>query len=271
MSAADRVDPEAVAFLRAAGCVYAEDEARILTEAASSADELEVFLARRAAGEPLEYIVGWAAFSGLRVPVRAGVFVPRRRSEFLAEVAVEVVRETAARLGAAARPVRVLDLCCGSGAIGLVVATQSGDVDLLAADDSPVAVECASANLAGVGGRVYQGDLFEAIPDVERHGLDLIIANAPYVPTGEIPTLPAETRLFEPAPTFDGGPDGTGVQRRILGSAAEWLRAAGVVLVETAAGMADKTARLATDAGFAAEVLTCADLGATVVKATRRP
>ena len=159
LSPSRRVDPDTVAFLLAAGCVYAEDEARILTESAGSADELRSFLDRRASGEPLEYVVGWAEFCGLRISLSSGVFVPRRRSEFLAECVVQAALSAAIRTGDAARRVKVLDMCCGSGAIGLAVASRVREVELLAADCSPIAVECARENLAAVGGRVYQGDL----------------------------------------------------------------------------------------------------------------
>jgi release factor glutamine methyltransferase len=269
MPPARRVEADTVAFLRAAGCVYAEDEARILTESARSADELKSLLGRRASGEPLEYIVGWAEFCGLRIPLRRGVFVPRRRSEFLAECAVQLVCAAAARTGGDRRRVRVLDMCCGSGAIGLAVATRTGGVELLAVDDSPTAVGCARENLAGVGGRVYQGDLFEPIPRIELHRLDLIIANAPYVPTDEIQRLPVEARMYEPMSTLDGGPDGTRAQGRILASAAGWLRASGQVLIETERRMSAQTAAIAEEHGFTVEVRESAELGATVVLGTR--
>lgn len=267
MTPAVHVDPDTVAFLRAAGCVYAEEEARILTEAARSPSELRAFLDRRAKGEPLEYVAGWAGFCGLRVPLCSGVFVPRRRSEFLAECAVRLADAIATRGGT--RRVRVLDLCCGSGAIGLAVALGSRGVELLAVDDSPIAVECARGNLARVSGRVYRGDLFAALPRTELHSLDLIVANAPYVPTAEIQRLPAEARRYEPMSTLDGGPDGTSVQRRILESAAEWLRSPGAVLIETAEEMADSTSRIAIEAGFTREIRACADLDATVLIAAR--
>jgi release factor glutamine methyltransferase len=267
MQPSDQVDPGVVAFLRAAGCVYAEEEARILTESARSSDELRAFLDRRAEGEPLEYIVGWAEYCGLRIPLCRGVFVPRRRSEFLAECSIQLVTATAERTDGAP-PVRVLDMCCGSGAIGLAVAVGSTNVELLAADNSSVAVGCARENLARVNGSVYQGDLFAALPRTELHGLDVILANAPYVPTEKIQTLPAEARLYEPLSTLDGGPEGTSVQRRILESAAEWLRTPGAVLIETAEEMADMTLQIAREAGFASEIRASAELDATVVIGT---
>ncbi len=262
------VDPRVVALLRTAGCVYPEDEALILTEAAGSSSELDALLARRVDGEPLEYVVGWAEFCGIRIPVRPGVFIPRRRSEFLADCAARTIHEAYGRSGGS-RSVKVLDLCCGSGALGLVIAARSEGVELLASDISPVAVECARENLARVGGRVYQGDLYAALPQAELHSLDLIVVNAPYVPTGEIRKLPAEARLYEPVPTLDGGPDGMSLLRRVLDGANDWLAASGHVVIETGSEMAEATAQIAGDAGFSSEVRRCADMNATVVGATR--
>jgi len=114
-----KTDEVVIARLRAAGCVFAEEEAALLTSAAGSPAELDAMVARRAGGEPLEQVVGWAEFAGLRVFVNPGVFVPRRRSEFLVEVAVML---TASQYGTA--PPVVADLCCGTGALGLAVAVR---------------------------------------------------------------------------------------------------------------------------------------------------
>jgi release factor glutamine methyltransferase len=265
---APRIDPESVAFLRAAGCVYAEDEARILTESARSGAELETFLGRRAAGEPLEYVVGWAEFCGLRITVNHGVFVPRRRSEFLAECAIRAVSAAALVAGREPGPVKLLDMCCGSGAIGLAVAIRSDNVDVLACDSSSAAVECARQNLAPVCGRVYEGDLYGPLPGAEMNSVDLIVASAPYVPTKEIPRLPAEARLYEPASALDGGADGTRLQSRILVSAREWLREGGLVMMETAPSMSDLTAATAENSGFVVEVRRSPERDAAVIVAT---
>jgi len=114
-SAARQSRAAVVAALRAAGCVFAEDEARLLIDAAGTMDELAAMVARRAGGLPLEHVLGWAQFWGLRIVVEPGVFVPRRRSEFLVRQAAVLARrrETADR-----SPVVVVDLCCGSGAVG---------------------------------------------------------------------------------------------------------------------------------------------------------
>ncbi|MDN5895471.1 MAG: methyltransferase, partial [Nocardioides sp.] len=136
--------PGLVERLRAAGCVHAEEEAALLSEAASGV-ELERLVARRAAGEPLEHVVGWALFDGHRVAVRPGVFVPRRRTEPMITEAADSVRE----------PTLVVDLCCGSGALGLALARRLAgagfEVKLHAADLMDEAVECARENLGDLG------------------------------------------------------------------------------------------------------------------------
>ncbi len=213
---------ELVAALRAAGCVFAEDEAAILLASASSHAELAAMLARRVAGEPLEHVVGWAQFAGLRVLVEPGVFVPRRRSEALVEVAV----------GLAGRGATVLDLCCGSGALGLAVATRVPGVRLHAADVDPAAVRVARRNLEPVGGTVHHGDLFAAVPGSLAGRVDLVLANVPYVPHDELRLLPHEAREHEPAVALDGGGDGLDVLRRLAREVAAWLAPGGSVLSE---------------------------------------
>ncbi len=191
-----------VARLRAAGCVFAEEEAAELLAAATGPAHLASLLDRRVAGEPLELVLGWTAFCGLRVAVEPGVFVPRQRTALLVERAVALLRD-------APRTPLVVDLCCGSGAVGLAVATVLGPVELHAADVDPVAVRCARRNLAGVGGRVHQGDLYAALPEGLRGRVDLLAVNAPYVPSAAIASMPPEARDAEPRTALDGGPDGT--------------------------------------------------------------
>src|ERR1700732_3126871 len=112
-------DASVVARLRAAGCVFAEDEAAVLVATSRSRAELDALVGRRAAGEPLEQVVGWAEFAGQRILVDPGVFVPRRRSEFLVAVGVGLGRS---RLGGRSAVPVIVDLCCGTGALGLGVA-----------------------------------------------------------------------------------------------------------------------------------------------------
>jgi release factor glutamine methyltransferase len=247
-----------VGRLRAAGCVFAEDEARLLVDEAASAAELEILVARRAAGEPLEHVLGWAEFSGLRIAVAAGVFVPRRRTEVLVEAAV-----TLARPGAV-----VVDLCCGSGALGLAVATAVDGVELHAADVDPAAVACARANVARVGGRAYSGDLFEALPAALRGRVDVLLANVPYVPTEAIALMPPEARLHEARVALDGGADGLDVARRVIVSAPLWLAPGGSLLFETSEAQASAAVAAATAAGLRARLVTDDERGATIVVGT---
>ncbi|NUP74614.1 MAG: putative protein N(5)-glutamine methyltransferase [Sinomonas sp.] len=212
--------------LRAAGCVFAEDEARLLREAAPDGAGLEALVARRIVGEPLESVVGWAEFCGLRVAVAPGVFVPRRRSELVAREAVAL----AAAVGVGAV---VVDLCCGSGAIGAAVAKAVPGIELHAADIDPVAVGVAGRNIAPFGGRAYAGDLFGALPARLRNRVDVIAANAPYVPSAEVALMPTEARDYEPLAALDGGSDGLDIQRRAVAEAGEWLVPAGTLLNET--------------------------------------
>jgi release factor glutamine methyltransferase len=256
-------DPAVVARLRAAGCVFAEEEADLLTVAATTPAELARLVDLRVAGRPLEQILGWAEFCGLRIEVDPGVFVPRRRSEFL------VGRAVALSAGGSRVPLVIADLCCGTGAIGVAVARAVRAADLYAADIDPAAVKCARRNVATVGGQAFQGDLFAAFPSSLRGRIDVLTVNAPYVPTDEIRFMPPEARLHEPRIALDGGPDGVGLHRRVAAQAADWLSAAGRLLIETSDQQGTLTAAAVSDGGLAATVVTDDDLEATVVIGAR--
>ncbi|RJL27095.1 putative protein N(5)-glutamine methyltransferase [Bailinhaonella thermotolerans] len=256
-SVTELTEPAVTARLRAAGCVFAEDEARLILSTARTAAELETMVVRRAAGEPLEHVLGWAEFRGLRVAVEPGVFVPRRRTEFLVERAVAVAPPDAV----------VLDLCCGTGALGLALAAALGPVELHAADIEPAAVRCARRNLPA--GRVYEGDLFEPLPAALRGRVDVLLANVPYVPSAHVALLPAEARDHEPLVALDGGADGLDVLRRVLGGAPSWLAPGGSLLFETGERQVAAALEAVARAGLTARVDTCEDLGATVVTARR--
>ncbi|MBN8869806.1 MAG: putative protein N(5)-glutamine methyltransferase [Solirubrobacterales bacterium] len=241
--------------LRAAGSVFAEDEARVLSESAGSPAELDSMVQRRIGGEPVQQIVGWAEFCGLKIRVEPGVFLPRPRSEFLVEKAIGLGRRGAS----------VLDVCCGTGALGVATAIGLGSTELHATDLDPVAVRCAAANVDEVGGRVYQGDLFEPLPRSLRGRADLLLLNAPYVPTAELPLMPREARLYEETITLDGGDDGLDIQRRAILEAPFWLAPGAHLLVETSDLQAESTMRLMKDVGLAMTLATSNEWGATVV------
>jgi release factor glutamine methyltransferase len=278
-------DPLVITRLRAAGCVFAEEEAAILAASADTPAQLDVMVARRVGGEPLEQVVGWAEFAGLRVLVDPGVFVPRRRSEYLVEVAVRL----AGRRGDAV-PRVIVDLCCGTGALGLAVAAElaegelaAGDADgrasadvrlsgveLHAADLDPAAVACARRNVEPAGGHVYAGDLFSALPDSLRGRINVLICNAPYVPTSEIAFMPGEARDHEALMALDGGADGLAVLRRVAADAPAWLAPGSVLLVETSERQAALMAAAMDAAGLAARVHTDDEWGATVITGARK-
>jgi len=243
------------ARLRAAGCVFAEDEAELLTRAAPSAAALRAMVERRAAGLPLEHVIGWAEFCGLRIEVGAGVFVPRRRSELLVRRAAELAGPGAI----------VIDLACGSGAVGLAVAARVPGLELHACDLSPDAVRYARRNLAAAGGHVYAGDLYEPLPARLRGQVTVIAANVPYVPTEAVAFMPPEARDYEPLLALDGGRDGLDLLRRAAAGAPGWLRPGGHLLIEAASGQAARAAAALAEAGLDPSVDADQDLGATVL------
>ncbi|WP_328385298.1 putative protein N(5)-glutamine methyltransferase [Streptomyces sp. NBC_00400] len=255
-----------VATLRAAGCVFAEDEAELLLSTAHTADELAAMVERRAFGLPLEHVVGWAEFHGRRIAVDPGVFVPRRRTEFLVDQAIGLGLRTADRTG---RPTVVVDLCCGSGAVGAVLAAALHRVELYAADIEPAAVRCARRNITDAGGRVYEGDLFDALPAGLRGRIDILVANVPYVPTEEVGLLPPEAREFEPLVALDGGADGLDVLRRVTAAAPLWLAPGGHLLVETSEHQAPQAVEAFTRNGLLPRVAESDELYATVVIGAR--
>lgn len=248
-----------VATLRAAGCVFAEDEALLLAQAAASPRELAELVSQRAAGHPLEHVVGWAEFCGLRVSVTAGVFVPRPRTELL-------VREAVRRCPPGAI---VTDLACGSGAIALAVATLASVSELHAADVDPAATACARRNLAVVGGQVHEGDLYQPLPGRLHGQISLLTANVPYVPSAAIAFLPPEARVHEPLTALDGGADGLAVLRKVAAGASDWLAPGGHLLIEVSAEQAAAALAEFAAAGLGASQVSDDELGATVVIGTR--
>ncbi|HEV3234973.1 MAG TPA: putative protein N(5)-glutamine methyltransferase [Candidatus Dormibacteraeota bacterium] len=246
---------EVITRLRAAGCVFAEDEAQLLISAAGTPAELDDMVDQRVAGLPLEHILGWAEFCGLRVAVDPGVFVPRPRTELLA-------REAIALAAQCANPV-VIDMCCGSGAVGATLMAAQDGLALYAVDIDPAAVRCARRNI--VGGQVLEGNLFEPLPATLRGRVDILVANTPYVPTDEIETMPREARLHEALVALDGGPDGLDVQRQVASAASDWLAPGGHLLVETSQRQAPLTVEIFAQGGLRSRVARSDELDATVV------
>jgi release factor glutamine methyltransferase len=250
---------DVVGRLRAAGCVFAEEEAALLVEAASSPEQLELLVARREAGEPLEQLLGWVEFCGLRLAVAPGVFVPRQRTAL-------VVDEAAGLVGPGSV---VVDLGCGVGAIAAALLDRVPDIEVYAVDVDPAAVACARRNL--VPERVFEGDLYDALPPELRGRVDVVVANAPYVPTDAIALMPREAREHEHRVALDGGPDGLAVQRRVIAGAPVLLRPGGHVLVETSRRQLEGTSAALRAAGLTVAARSDDESGTVAARGTTYP
>lgn len=245
--------------LHAAGCVHAADEARLLTGAARTRADLEDMVTQRVSGVPLEQVVGFAEFCGNRIVVEPGVFVPRRRTEFLVREAARLIAPGAV----------VVDVCCGTGAIGVALAALVDSLELYACDIDSVAVRCARRNLAAVNGQVFEGDLYDALPAHLRGHVDLIVASPPYVPSDAVELLPAEARLHEPLHALDGGSDGMALHRRVIGEAMPWLAPKGQLMVECSDRQASPLAQDFLTHGLVPTTSASNELGATAVVGRR--
>lgn len=236
--------------------MFAEDEAALILGASSSEHDVDRLASERVAGLPLEHVLGWADFAGIRVPVDRGVFVPRPRTEFLVAKAAERVSAGAV----------IVDLCCGSGAVAAAIASRV-PVTTYATDIDSRATENASRTLAPWGGTVVTGDLFDGLPRQLHGRVDMVTIIAPYVPTDDIELLPREARDFEPVTALDGGSDGLDIVRRAIDQAPLWLKIGGFLLTEVAEHQAPGVIDALDAAGLVSTVLT--DDEATVVVGER--
>jgi release factor glutamine methyltransferase len=220
-------DPQALAaVLSAAGFVAAEDEAeKLLARAAGDAELLDSLVERRLTGEPLAWITGRVSFCGLEIRVDPGVYVPRWQSEPLARRAVERLPATGT----------AVDLCTGSGAIAKTLMANRPGARVVASDIDERAVACAAAN----GVEVYLGDLFAPLPSTLEGRADVVVSVVPFVPTPALPLLPRDTFAFESSLSYDGGPDGTQILRRVLTDSSRFLRRGGALLLELGGVQAD--------------------------------
>jgi release factor glutamine methyltransferase len=213
-------------LLLAAGFVAAgEEAAELLARAAADTELLDSLVERRLSGEPLAWITGRAAFYGLEIQVDPGVYVPRLQSEVLASRALE-------RLPAAGT---AIDVCTGSGAIAKTLMTNRPDARVVASDIDDHAVACAASN----GVEAYLGDLFAPLPGGLKGHVNVVVGVVPYVPTPALPLLPRDTFAFESTLSYDGGPDGTEILRRVLTESPRFLRPGGALLLEVGGEQAD--------------------------------
>ena len=252
--------------LAGAGCVSAAAEADWLLEEATdpegsgeprggapvSQEALRAMVTRRVAGEPLQYVIGWAPFGRLRLAVGPGVVVPRPETEGLADRA-------ASRLRTLPSPRTAVDLCTGSGAIACYLASEAPGTRVLATELDPGALAWARVNADRYGVELLAGDLDAPLPPELAGRVDVVCANVPYVPSEAIATLPTDVRDHEPRLSLDGGPDGLDLFRRLAERAGHWLAPRGWLYCEIGEDQAEEAAALLTAAGLA-EVAVHQDL-----------
>ena len=215
-------------------------------------------VARRVAGEPLQYVIGWAPFGPLKLRVGPGVFVPRPETETLADRAAAFLRSRPQppegsgepQEGAPVRRVAA-DLCTGSGAIACFLAAEAPGTRVLATELDPGALAWAEVNAERHGVELLAGDLDQPLPAELAGQLDVLCANVPYVPSEAIATLPGDVRDHEPRLALDGGPDGLDVLRRLAARAKHWLAPGGGLFCEIGEDQAEAAAALLTAAGLA--------------------
>jgi release factor glutamine methyltransferase len=221
------IDPQALtALLAGAGFVAPDEEAHELLARAGADDALlDALVGRRLTGEPLAWITGRISFCDLELRVDPGVYVPRWHTELLARRGVELLPPSGT----------AVDLCTGTGAIARTLCAAHPGARVLATDMDGRAVACARAN----GVEAYGGDLFAPLPAGLEGQVDLVVAVVPYVPTSALALLQRDTLTFESPLSYDGGPDGTDILRRLLTEGRRYLCPGATVLVELGGEEAD--------------------------------
>ena len=279
-------------ILREGGVENAMNEARFLLEDALGMDNVQLvtgyrdhaceacvetaieWAKRRAAGEPLQYILGHTDFMGLDMKVTPGVLIPRPETEGLCELLAEEAKERAAQGDAGVSqnktvpwPARILDLCTGSGCIAAWAAHTFADASVTATDLSEEALAVACANCKAhetYPGQITlkQGDLFDALPEGER--FDVIISNPPYIPSATVDGLETEVKDHEPRLALDGGPEGMDVVSRIIAQAPDHLAPGGLLLMEIDDTQEELVAEACSRSGCYASFTVLRDLAGKV-------
>ncbi|TSI16069.1 methyltransferase [Brevibacterium aurantiacum] len=266
-----------VARLRAAGCVFAEDEARILIDAVTSCAHeasssglapersnslLAEFVARRVAGEPLEQIVGWVEFAGQRLHVAPGVFVPRQRTALLAKATMRAVES-------AGPGARFLEAFCGVGPVATTVSRALPETQIHLGDHDETALERARKNV-GPSVNCHRLTCLKGLPQTLLGSFDVISAVPPYVPDAAAEFLPREAIEHEAPTALFGGADGLDLVRCLIRESGEWLAPGGVLLIELGREQRHTAADFAGARGFRASCILGDDEQTTVLE-LRRP
>ncbi len=242
------ISADVVRLLRAAGSVFAEREAQVIFAAFADPQDRAVAVEQRSNGLPLEYVVGVAEFAGVEVSIGPPVFIPRHRAEALVDTAVGL----AEAMAVAGRPT-ALDLGCGSGAIAAALTSRLPGWDVHASDIDAEALLHARTNSATFGFMVHQGDWWSGLPSSLSGGFDLVVAHLPYVPTGELVSLPRDFRDHEAVAALDGGTDGLDPWRAVARGAGRWLEADGILLTQVGKRQVGEAVRIATSHGLVAQ------------------
>ncbi|MFZ6016975.1 MAG: peptide chain release factor N(5)-glutamine methyltransferase [Nitrospirota bacterium] len=231
--------------------------------------KIDGFLKRRSKREPLQYIVGYTEFYGLKIKVGPGVLIPRPETELLVEEAIKTVksfklkvesedkdsslvtpRPRSAKRGGRHLSLIILDLCTGSGCLALALAREFPDAHIYGTDTSEIAIEYAKENaeINGIKNVTFvRGNLFEPIEEEE---FDLIVSNPPYIKRDDIKDLQPEIRDWEPVEALNGGADGLDFYRAIIPAAHGYLKEGGCIILELGFEQAGLVSRIADDAGF---------------------
>lgn len=245
------------------GLSRGEVEAQVLLGRSLTPDErarCDALITRRAAREPLQHIVGVAPFRHLELEVGPGVFVPRPETEFVTQVALEALEEHARGRQPTDQRRRVVDLCTGSGAIALAIASEQPDVDVWGIELSEDALHWALRNLNRLGtpnAIIEHGDAATALPELDGT-VALVVSNPPYIPSDAIPRDP-EVQLFDPELALYGGSDGLEVVRAVSVSARRLLEPGGSVVIEHGEFQGQEVANILESDGFT-QVHTLQDL-----------
>jgi len=197
---------------------------------------------RRARREPLQLVLGWTSFRGHPLTVRPGVFIPRPETELLVDLVLAATPPGGV----------VVETCAGSGAIACAVAAERPDVHVIAIDRDPAAVALTAdnAHALGVAVEVHHGALLEPVPAAVRGGVDVVVANPPYLAEGELGDLEPEVRDWDPYTALVSGPTGHEVSDALIATAPRLLRAGGRLLLELDERRVAATAARARDAGL---------------------
>ena len=203
-------------------------------------------LEQRAVHVPLQHLLGYQDFMGLRFQVNEYVLIPRQDTEILVEEAMRYLHDG----------MRILDLCTGSGCILLSLLHYSNDCEGVGVDISQEALQVAAQNaeLLGIKADFLKSDLYEKVTGK----FDLLVSNPPYIERKVIPTLMEEVREYDPYIALDGGEDGLDFYRRIIGGAQDYLKRGGQILMEIGSGQAQAVSELLREAGFK-EIDVCRD------------